>query len=83
MLKKYQKSVLSMHSKLKGLADKFEEGEKVKNSKLRKARKQMESELIRLKDMNEKLFKSSANIEKKLEAATQENHILTAANNEF
>ena len=43
----------------------------------------MESELVRLKDMNEKLFKSSANIEQKLEAATQENHILTTANEEF
>ena len=39
MLKKYQKSVLSMHGKLKQLADKFEEGEKTKNHKLRKARK--------------------------------------------
>ena len=70
MLKKYQKSVLSMHGKLKQLADKFEEGEKTKNHKLRKARKQMETELLRLKDMNEKLFKSSSNIEKKLEACT-------------
>ena len=67
MLKKYQQSVISMHGKLKGLAEKFEQGEKTKNHKLRKARKQMESELLKLKDMNEKLFKSSSSIEKKLE----------------
>ena len=53
MLKKYQATVLSMHKKLKELAEKFEVGEKQKNHKLRKARKQMESELHRLKGMNE------------------------------
>ena len=39
MLKKYQATVLSMHKKLKELAEKFEAGEKQKNHKLRKARK--------------------------------------------
>ena len=39
MLTKYQATVLSMHTKLKELAEKFEAGEKHKNHKLRKARK--------------------------------------------
>lgn len=30
---------MSMHSKLKDMAEKFEQGEKTKNHKLRKARK--------------------------------------------
>ena len=83
MLKKYQATVLSMHKKLKELAEKFEAGEKHKNQKLRKARKQMEAELHRLKGMNEKLFRSSTHLEKKLETCIEENRVLVLANQEF
>ena len=43
----------------------------------------MEAELLRLKGMNEKLFQSSAHLEKKLEACTEENCALALANSEF
>ena len=45
-----------MHGRLKDVAVKFDEGERNRQAKLRKARKEMEIELKRLTDLNEQLF---------------------------
>ena len=42
-----------MHGRLKDVAHKFDDGEKNRQAKLRKARKEMEIELVRLTEMNE------------------------------
>ena len=42
-----------MHGRLKEVALKFDEGEKNRQARLRKARKSMEIELVRLTEMNE------------------------------
>ena len=45
-----------MHGRLKEVALRFDEGEKNRQARLRKARKEIEVELARLADMNETLF---------------------------
>ena len=45
-----------MHGNLKKVALKFDEGEKNRQARLRKARKEIEFELDRLTQMNETLF---------------------------
>ena len=58
ILQKYQSAVMKMHGRLKDVAKKFDEGEKNRQARLRKARIEMEHELSRLTLMNEQLFNS-------------------------
>lgn len=57
-MQKYQEAVQKMHGRLKQVALRFDEGEKTRQAKLRKARKEIEHELTRLTEMNETLFGS-------------------------
>lgn len=45
-----------MHGRLTKVALKFDEGEKSRQARLRKARKEIEHELARLTEMNDTLF---------------------------
>jgi len=45
-----------MHGRLKQVAQKFDEGEKNRQARLRRARKEIEHELGRLTEMNESLY---------------------------
>ena len=54
-----------MHGRLKEVAQKFDDGEKNRQARLRKARKEMEYELTRLTQMNEQLFQSCQQFQEK------------------
>ena len=63
---RYQEAVKKMQGRLQTLAIKFDDGEKNRQAKLRKARKEIEHELSRLTKMNESLFTACQQMQEKL-----------------